>query len=89
MIEIIYTKKFEKTFDILPDSIKKKALKKISLFERQPFNPILRVEKLHSLKNLWSFRVDRKYRVIFSFAGDKKVIFHLIGHHNWIYKLLK
>ncbi|GIW67080.1 MAG: hypothetical protein KatS3mg095_0978 [Candidatus Parcubacteria bacterium] len=89
MIEIIYTKKFEKYFDLLPNSIKKKALKKIKLFEQQPFSPILRTEKLRSFENIWSFRIDKKYRVIFSFIGSRKAIFYLIGHHHWIYKLLK
>ena len=39
------------------------------LFRANPFHPSLHVEKLHPKHHeVWSFRVDRAYRVIFKFV---------------------
>jgi len=89
-MEIIYTETFEKLFNQLPKRIRQKAIRKIKLFEQNPFLPILKVEKLYtSLENLWSFRIDRSYRIIFTFLKENKVVFYFIGHHNKIYRFLK
>jgi len=46
----------------------------------------LRVEKLHPKKfDVWSFRVDKGYRIVFKFAEKDLVEFMFIGHHNEIY----
>jgi mRNA-degrading endonuclease RelE of RelBE toxin-antitoxin system len=89
-MEIIYTETFEKLFAKLPKQIQQKAIRKIKLFEQNPFLPILHVEKLYTpLGDFWSFRIDRSYRVVFSFLKENKAVFHFIGHHNQIYRLLK
>ncbi len=36
---------------------------------------------------MWSFRIDRSYRVLFRFADRQKVIFLTVGPHDWIYKI--
>jgi toxin HigB-1 len=89
-MEIIYTETFEKLFAKLPKHIQQKAIRKIKLFEQNPFLPILQVEKLYTpVGDFWSFRIDRSYRVIFSFLKEKRVVFHFVGHHNQIYRFLK
>jgi mRNA-degrading endonuclease YafQ of YafQ-DinJ toxin-antitoxin module len=37
------------------------------------------------IKDLWSFSVEYDLRVIFSFAGQDKVIFVDIGSHKEVY----
>jgi plasmid maintenance system killer protein len=80
------TETFDKLFYRLSSKIKIKAAKKTDLFKNNPFHPSLRVEKLHPKKfNVWSFRVDKNYRIIFKFVEKDLVEFMLIGHHNEIY----
>jgi len=89
-MEILYTDTFEKLFNKLPKHIRQKAIRKIKLFENNPFLPILKVEKLYTpFGDLWSFRIDRSYRIIFSFLSKDKVILYFIGPHSYIYKLIK
>jgi len=80
------TETFDKLFVRLSKIIQMKAAKKTDLFKKNPFHPSLRVEKLRPKKfNVWSFRVDRDYRIIFKFVERDLVEFIFIGHHNEIY----
>jgi len=86
MIEIYTTATFDELFLRLPKKIQIKTDKKTILFRQNPFNPILRTEKLHPKgHDVWSFRVDINYRIVFKFTGKDSVEFRFIGHHNDIY----
>jgi len=86
MTEIYTTATFDELFLKLPKKIQTKAEEKTTLFRKNPFNPILRTEKLHPRgHDVWSFRVDVHYRIVFKFAGKNTVEFRFIGHHNQIY----
>ena len=90
MIELVVTAKFEALFAELPKAIQKKAVKQQEIFSRTPFHPSLNTEKLAPKeKNLWTFRVDRKYRVAFRFLDGKTVVLHAVGPHDWIYKIFR
>jgi len=48
--------------------LEKKFKKQKALFEKDPFYPSLKTELLEPKKfRIWSFRLDKKYRVIFIF----------------------
>lgn len=86
-MRLVYTRKFVSSYKNLPVFIQKKAQKQESLFRVNMFYPSLNTEKLspkHS--NLWSFRIDRVYRVVFHFEKDV-VTFLYVGHHKDIYRL--
>jgi len=86
MIEIYTTATFDELFLKLPKKIQIKADEKTKLFKENPFNPILRTEKLHPKgHDVWSFRVDIYYRIVFKFTGKNSDEFRFIGHHNDIY----
>lgn len=86
-MEIILTKEFEKRYQDLPVTIQKKAEKQEKLFRHNPFHPSLYTEKLNpKSKEVWSFRVDRRYRVIFRFLTPTKVLFLTVGPHDWVYR---
>jgi len=90
MFEIITTATFDKLFKKLDRKIQEKAVKKSDLFKNNPFNDIFRMKKLHSKKiDLWSFRIDIHYRIIFRFLNKNVVEFLYIGHHNSIYDYVK
>lgn len=88
MIKIITAEEFEKRYQSLPFIIQKKADKQTKLFCNNPFHPSLNTEKINpSHKELWTFRVDKKYRVIFRFIDGTTVFFLSIGPHDWIYRI--
>lgn len=86
-MEIVYADEFVKQFKRLPKAIQKRALKQELIFKANPLHPSLNTEKLSpKLKQLWSIRVDRKYRIIFRNHPGTSVYFLAIGEHDWIYK---
>ena len=88
MNEIILTEEFEKCYKKLPLAVKIKAEKQEKIFCKNPFHPSLHTEKLEpKSKEVWSFRVDKKYRIIFRFIDRNKSIFLTVGPHDWIYKI--
>jgi mRNA-degrading endonuclease RelE of RelBE toxin-antitoxin system len=86
MIRISTTATFDRLFSELPRGIQEKAARKAKLFKENPFSPVLRTEKLHPKKHdVWSFRIDRDYRIVFKFVAKGHAEFRFIGHHNKIY----
>ncbi len=70
----------------LDPRIQLKAAERTELFKENPFNPILRTEKLHPKQyDVWSFRVSIDYRIVFKFIEKDTVEFLFVGHHNRIY----
>jgi toxin HigB-1 len=88
MFQTIITREFFARYQLLPAVIQRKAEKQERLFKQNPFYPSLRTEKLEPKgKQVWSFRVDKNYRVLFRFVDGRNVVFLTIGTHDWIYKL--
>lgn len=88
MLEIIATEEFQKRYQDLPKQIQKKAEKQENLFRQNPFYPSLHTEKLEPRsKEVWSFRIDKKYRIFFRFIDSNKVLLLTAGPHDWIYKI--
>jgi len=78
---------FEKKFKKLPKNIQKVAIRKIFLFENNPFHSSLNTHKLKGeLAGYWSFYITREqYRVLFRFISNSEVIYYDIDTHD-IYK---
>lgn len=58
-------------------NLTKKLAKQIRLFEENPSHPSLNTEKLEPREfNLFSFRIDRKYRAIFHIVttGEAEIV---------------
>ena len=88
MLEIIVTEEFTLQYQRLSASIQKKAEKQEKIFQSNPFHPSLHTEKLQPRgRQVWSFRIDRKYRVVFRFLGDRRVLFLVVGPHAWVYRM--
>lgn len=87
MIEIIYTEEFDRRYRDLVVSIRKKAERRERLFRLNPFHPALQTEKLHpKVREVWSFRIDNDYRILFRFLKQNTVYFLTVGPHHWIYR---
>ena len=66
-MKISETEKFRKSLNSLQTAARKKAQKQFKFFVQNLFHPSLRTEKLEpKSKNLWSFRIDKNHRVIFT-----------------------
>jgi len=86
-MKIYYSSKFAREYKKLSLRVKKIAEKKEKIFRKNPFDPLIKTHKLKgSLKDFWSFSINRKYRIIFEFINKKIVWFHSVGEHS-IYKL--
>ena len=82
MIKIYFHPHFKKSYKNLPLAIKKKAEAKEKLSRKNPFHPSLKTHKLKGkLKDIWSFSIDNKYRIIFIF-DNSDVIFLDVGTHE-------
>ena len=87
-MRIILTAEFVSRYDDLPEKIQIKAEKQEKYFRENPFHPSLHTEKLEPhRKEVWSIRVDRRYRIAFRFIDGDTVLFLTVGPHDWVYKL--
>jgi len=74
MLELSTTATFDRLFDKLPTSVQRNAAPKTDLSREHPFHPSLGTERLHPKHHeVWSFRVDRAFRLIFTFLGPDDV----------------
>ncbi len=77
---------FEKKFTKLPKDLQKIAIRKILLFENNPFHPSLHTHKLKGpLSEFWSFYINKNFRVLFRFLKNNEVVYYDIDTHD-IYK---
>lgn len=87
-MRIILTAEFVSRYDNLPEKIQIKAEKQEKYFRKNPFHSSLHTEKLEPhRKEVWSIRVDRRYRIAFRFIDGNTALFLTVGPHDWIYKL--
>lgn len=87
-MRILLTAEFVSRYDDLPEKIQVKAEKQEKYFRGNPFHPSLHTEKLEPRqKEVWSIRVDRRYRIAFRFIDGETALFLTVGPHDWVYKL--
>ncbi|MFC1757103.1 type II toxin-antitoxin system mRNA interferase toxin, RelE/StbE family [Patescibacteria group bacterium] len=86
-MQIVYTAGFGKQHKKLPARIQDLAEEKEKVFRKDPFDSQLNTHKLHGkLVGLCSFSINHKYRVVFEFFKDRKLVcFHSISDHG-VYK---
>ena len=86
MVEIHYTRHFERAYKKMPRSVKTVSKKSMAVFRENPFAPSLETHKLSGkLKGFWSFSITQKHRILFKQVGNSTYAFHDIGDHD-IYK---
>lgn len=89
MLALVLTQAFEKQFCKLPASIQKKAVKQQDIFIQNPLYPSLHTEKLQpKTKELWSIRVDKKYRIVFRYLDNDEVLLLYVGPHDEVYTVV-
>ncbi len=89
-MRIRFTEEFKQRYNQLPRILQKKADKQQRLFRSNPFHPSLNTEKLApKSREVWTFRVDRKYRIAFRFIDGDTILALTVGPHDWIYKIFR
>lgn len=82
-MEVLYTPHFKRDAKRLPTSLRPVVEERLGLFQEDPFAPTLKTHKLEGkLRDFWSFSIDYRYRVIFSFEGKSKIVLHSVGDHS-------
>ena len=84
-MKIVFYPLFQRSYKRLDRRIQLLADEKIAIFGRDSFDPRLHTHQLHGkLKNVWSFTVDARHRVLFVFLDGKResVAFVDIGTHR-------
>lgn len=84
-MNIIYAEEFWKQFHKLPSKIQLLYRKQESLFRKDWRDFRLHTKKLTDHPFPFSFRITRRYRVLFMFVDNETVLFGSIGHRKDAY----
>ncbi len=86
-MNVFVTETFQKLYKKLPKATRRKANSKTQLFIQNPFHSSLRTKKLEPHhEEVWSFWVDKDYRIKFIFISSTKAHFLYIGNRKDIYR---
>lgn len=86
MIEVSVTETFIRLYQKLPLQVRHKANAKTKIFRENIFHPSLHTKKLEPHhEEIWSFWIDKDYRIKFRFLDSQKVHFLFIGNRKDIY----
>ena len=82
-LTILYTPEFKRDYKKLPLEVREALKTRGRLFQENPFHPLIKTHKLSgTLKELWSFSIDYRIRVIFEFKGNKEALLLRVGDHS-------
>jgi len=84
-MNIIYAEEFWKQFHKLPPEIQRLYRKQEILFKKDWRDSRLHTKKLVDHPFPFSFRITRRYRVLFMFVDKDAVLFGSIGHRKDAY----
>jgi len=83
MITLFYTPTFIKQYAKLPHELQAEVKEKIELFKEEPQHPFLKTHKLKGeLKDLFSFSVNYKTRIVFMYDSKTEVSLLQVGSHD-------
>lgn len=79
-MSIVFTERFRRAYAKLPPDIRKKVKKALRLLNASPRHPSLRVHQVQGTNGIYEARVDRKYRMTFTFAGEERIMRNVDNH---------
>lgn len=87
MRSLIASDEFKRQYSKLPETVKNRLDKQRELLTINIRHPSLHVEKLApKSKNMWSFRIDLHYRVLFQMLDNGDLFLLTVGTHDWVYR---
>lgn len=85
-MKVIYTKRFVQMLERIPKDIRDLFFRQEEFFRINWRDPRLHTKRLHGKPVLFSFRITRKYRVLFIFVERDTVLFTAIGNRKDMYQ---
>ena len=85
-MKVVYADEFRKQFEKLPLDIQRLYYKQEARFEKNWQDPRLHIKKLSGHPLPFSFRITRRYRVLFTFVDIDTALFATIGHRRDTYR---
>ncbi len=83
MVKIHPSTRFKRSFKKIPSHIKKDFGKKIEIFQKYPFHPVLHTHKLNgNLGDYYVFYLQDGFRVMFDFVETNIALLINIGSHD-------
>lgn len=80
---IFVTSRFKRAWAHLTPEEKSLAELREQIFKHNVFDSRLKTHKLKGkLKNLWSFSITYRHRILFEFLNKEAVLLHDIGSHD-------
>lgn len=84
---ILYDEVFLKSVKGLPKPAKRKLSTLLIYLQEDPFHPYLHTKRLSgNLYHIFSFRITREWRVLFTFASKDTIHLLDVGHRKDIYR---
>lgn len=81
-------KTFYKLLNALPSSVRKSAIKAYKLWSTNPYHPSLSFKRIHSIKYIYSVRINDDYRAL-GLRKENTIYWFWIGPHNEYEKIIK
>jgi mRNA-degrading endonuclease YafQ of YafQ-DinJ toxin-antitoxin module len=69
----------------LPDKLRGRTEKAISILLKSPHHPSLRIKKMEGRQNIWELMVSDSYRLIFQVSEDTYIL-RRVGTHDVLKK---
>jgi mRNA-degrading endonuclease RelE of RelBE toxin-antitoxin system len=85
-MKVLYANEFRKQFKSLPVRIQLMYHRQESLLVINPFDARLHVKPLQGYDGVFSFRITRRYRVLFRIDQNTIIICLSIGHRKDAYR---
>jgi hypothetical protein len=75
------TEKFRKAFAELPEQVRRHAKNVYKIFQNNPYHPSLHFKQVHSIKPVYSVRINRDFRAV-GVRENEEIIWFWIGPHD-------
>ena len=83
----VFHRSFKKRYKKISSKIRNQFDKRLILFEKEPFHPVLNNHQLTGERiGQWSINVTGNWRAIYVFSGEDTVIFIDIDTHPNLYR---
>lgn len=80
-MEIVTTKKFNKSYKKLPKNIQERFNKQLKILLNDLSHPSLEVKKIKRYDGIFEGRINKNYRFLFSITS-KSYILYFVGNHD-------
>lgn len=80
-MRVLAYERFQKSYQRLPGSIRRKVAKQLRFLAEHPRHPSLQVKPIKGAPGLWEARVDLQYRMTFEMISDT-IYLRVVGNHD-------